>query len=213
MQEYTYEEMKAVVDVAKTWNTYVAAHIFTDAAVQTAIKAGVKSIEHGFLMSEDTLKMMKENDVWLSIQPLLNDEDALKFDNPFSTQKFITVTNGTDTVYKAAKKIGVKIAFGTDMLFDPATAEKQGKLLYKLNKWFTPYEVLKMATSGNAELLNLSGPRNPYQAGPIGVVKEGAYADLVLVKGNPLEDLELIVDPQNNFVLIVKDGVVYKNTL
>ncbi len=205
--------MKAVVDVAKTWNTYVAAHIFTDAAVQTAIKAGVKSIEHGFLMSEDTLKMMKENDVWLSIQPLLNDEDALKFDNPFSTQKFITVTNGTDTVYKAAKKIGVKIAFGTDMLFDPATAEKQGKLLYKLNKWFTPYEVLKMATSGNAELLNLSGPRNPYQAGPIGVVKEGAYADLVLVKGNPLEDLELIVDPQNNFVLIVKDGVVYKNTL
>ncbi|MEJ2476597.1 MAG: amidohydrolase family protein [Desulfobacterales bacterium] len=193
VQEYTFEEMKAVVDVAKTWNTYVAAHIFTDSSIQTAVKAGIKSIEHGHLIKEKkTLKMMKENDVWLSMQPLLDDEDALKFDNPFSTQKWIETTDGTDTVYKMAKEMGVKIAFGTDMLFDPVAAENQGKMLSKLKRWFTPYEALKMATSTNAELLALCGPRHPYPEGPLGVIKEGAYADILLVDGNPLENLDLV---------------------
>jgi imidazolonepropionase-like amidohydrolase len=213
VQEYTFEEMKAAVDIANTWNTYVAAHIFTDEATQTAIRAGVKSIEHGFLMSEKTLKMMKENDVWLSLQPLLNDEDALKFDNPYSQQKFTMVTDGTDRTYKAAKKIGVKVAFGTDMLFDPAAAEKQGKMLSKLARWYTPYEALKMATSTNAELLMLCGPRNPYPDGALGVIEEGAYADMILVDGNPLENLDLVADPHTYFVVIMKDGKVYKNTI
>lgn len=213
VQEYTFEEMKAAVDVAKTWNTYVAAHIFTDEATQTAIKAGVKSIEHGFLMSEETLKMMKEHDVWLSLQPLLNDEDALKFDNPYSQQKFEMVTEGTDRTYKAAKKIGVKVAFGTDMLFDPVAASKQGKMLSKLKRWYTPYEALKMATSTNAELLKLCGPRNPYPEGELGVIKEGAYADMILVDGNPLENLDLVADAETYFVIIMKDGRIYKNTI
>ena len=213
VQEYTFEEMKAVADVAKTWNTYVAAHIFTDEATQTAIKAGIKSIEHGFLMSEETLQMMKDNDVWLSLQPLLNDEDALKFDNPYSQQKFTMVTDGTDRTYKAAKKIGVKVAFGTDMLFDPVAAEKQGKMLSKLGRWYTPYETLKMATSTNAELIKLCGPRNPYPDGALGVLKKGAYADMILVDGNPLENLDLVADPHTYFVVIMKDGKVYKNTI
>lgn len=213
VQEYTFDEMRAFVEVAETWNTYVAAHIFTDKAVQTAIRAGIKSIEHGFLMSDETLKMMKKNDVWLSIQPLLNDEDALKFDSPASTAKYITVTDGTDTIYTNAKKIGVKIAFGTDMLFDPVTAEKQGAFLAKLQRWFTPYEVLKMATSTNAELLALAGPRVPYQDGPLGVIAEGAYADLILVDGNPLDNIDLVADPHKNFDLIMKDGVIFKSEL
>ena len=213
VQEYTFDEMKAIVDVAETWNTYVAAHIFTDKATQTAIRAGIKSIEHGFLMSDETLRMMKDNDVWLSIQPLLNDEDALQFDNPYSTEKFEAVTAGTDRIYRAAKEIGVKIAFGTDMLFDPVAAEKQGKMLAKLERWFTPYEVLKMATSTNAELLALCGPRNPYPLGPLGVIEEGAYADLILVDGNPLENIDLVADAETNFSVIMKDGKIYKNTL
>ena len=149
----------------------------------------------------------------LSLQPLLNDEDALKFDNPYSQQKFTMVTDGTDRTYKAAKKIGVKVAFGTDMLFDPAAAEKQGKMLSKLARWYTPYEALKMATSTNAELLMLCGPRNPYPDGALGVIEEGAYADMILVDGNPLENLELVADPHTNFMLIMKDGKIYKNTL
>jgi imidazolonepropionase-like amidohydrolase len=211
VQEFTFEEMKAVVEVAETWNTYVMAHIFTDKAIQTAIRAGIKSIEHGFLMSEETLKMMKENNVWLSIQPLLNDEDALKFDNPYSQHKFDMVTEGTDKTYKAAKKIGVKVAFGTDLLFDPAAARKQGKMLAKLKRWYTPYEILKMATSTNAELLMLCNERNPYPDGPLGVIKEGAYADMILVEGNPLENIDLVADAEKNFVVIMKDGKIYKN--
>ncbi len=214
VQEFTFEEMKAVVDVANTWNTYVAAHIFTDAAIQTAVKAGIKSIEHGNLIQkEETMQMMKDNGVWLSAQPLLNDEDALKFDNPSSTQKFIEVTNGTSRTYTMAKEVGVKIAFGTDCLFDPASAAKQGVLLAKMKRWFTPYEVLKMATSTNAELLKMCGPRDPYPLGPIGVIEEGAYADMIIVDGNPLENIDLIADADKNFVLIMKDGMIYKNTI
>ena len=212
--QFSYEEIKAIVDVAKNWNTYVAAHIFTDEAIQIAIKAGVKSIEHGNLIRDPkTLQMMKDNDVWLSAQPILNDEDALKFENSISTRKFIEVTDGTDRTYRMAKAMGVKIAFGTDLLFDPASAARQGKMVAKLQRWFTPYEALKMVTSTNAELLTMSGPRHPYQEGPLGVVKEGAYADLILVDGNPLENLDLVADAAKNFVVIMKDGKIYKNTL
>jgi imidazolonepropionase-like amidohydrolase len=214
VQEYTFEEMKAIVDVAKTWNTYVAAHIFTDEAIQTAIRAGVKSIEHGnLILQEETLQMMKDNGVWLSAQPLIDDEDRLVFDNPTSTAKWIAVTDGTGRNYEAAKAAGVKIAFGTDMLFDPAAAANQGKMVTKLKNWFTPFEALKMVTSDNAELLMMSGPRHPYQEGPLGVIKEGAYADMILVDGNPLEDLDLVGDAEKNFVVIMKDGKIYKNTL
>ena len=214
VQQFTFEEMKASVDVAKTWNTYVAAHIFTDGAVQTALRAGVMSIEHGFLIEEkETWDMMKKNDAWISLQPLLDDEDALQFDNPYSQEKFSKVTAGTDNAYKTAKKMGINIAFGTDMLFDPVAAEKQGKMLAKLKAWFTPYEALRMATSENARLLALSGPRNPYRDGSLGIIEEGAYADLLLVDGNPLENLDLVADPHTNFVVIMKDGKIYKNTL
>ena len=212
--EYSLEEMQAIVGVAENWNTYVAAHIFTDKAIQRAIKAGVKTIEHGnLIMKKETLKMMKDNGVWLSAQPLIDDEDRLVFDDPASTAKWIVATDGTGRNYEAAKKMGVKIAFGTDMLFDPAAAAKQGKMVTKLKNWFTPYEALKMVTSDNAELLMLSGPRHPYQEGPLGVIKEGAYADLILVDGNPLENLDLVGDAEANFDLIMKDGIIYKNTI
>lgn len=212
VSEYSEEEIAAAVSEADNWGTYVATHTFSDRATQTAIRAGIKTVEHGFLLGDETLQMMKDKGVWLSIQPLLNDEDAFTFADPISTAKWIEVTDGTDKVYKAAKRLGVKIAFGTDILFDPAVGAKQGKFLTKLGRWFTPYEALKMATSENAELLALSGPRNPYQAGPLGVISEGAYADLILVDGNPLENLDLVADPDSNFDLIMKDGVVFKNT-
>jgi len=110
------------------------------------------------------------------------------------------------------KKYNVKTAFGTDMLFDPAQAKKQGKYVAKLKQWYTPFEALKMATSDNAELVKLCGPRDPYP-GDLGVVQEGALADLLLVDGNPLENIDLVADPDKNFVVIMKDGKIYKNTL
>ncbi|NHO66184.1 amidohydrolase family protein [Aestuariicella hydrocarbonica] len=213
VRQYSLKEMQAFVDVAESYNSYVSAHVFTDEAVQMAVEAGIKSIEHGMLLSEKTLRMMKNKGVWLSTQPLVDDEDRMVFPTESSTKKWLEATAGTEKLYPLAKKLGVKIAFGTDALMDPAMAAKQGKMLAKLERWFTPYEVLKMATSDNAELMEMAGPRHPYQEGPLGKIVVGAYADLILVDGNPLEDLSLVADPENNFDLIMKDGKVYKNTL
>ena len=213
VRQYSLEEMKAIVDVAESYNSYVAAHVFTDEAVQMAVEAGIKTIEHGMLIGRETLEMMKEHGVWLSTQPLLDDEDRIVFPTQASTEKYLVATAGTEKVYALAKEIGVKVAFGTDALMDPEMAEKQGKYLSKLERWFTPYEVLKIATSENAELMAMAGPRHPYQEGPLGEITVGAYADLILVDGNPLEDLSLVADPHKNFDLIMKDGVIYKNTL
>jgi len=212
--EYTYDELKAAVDVADTWNTYVMVHAYTPTAIQTALKAGVKSIEHGQLMDEKTAKMIAEKNAWLCLQPFMDDEDAIPFpEGSDQRKKFLMMTAGTDAAYLFAKKYKIKTAFGTDTLFDAKLAAKQGKLLAKLKRWYTPYEVLKMATHDNAQLLAMSGPRNPYQEGELGVVTEGAYADLILVNGNPLENIDLVADPDKNFVVIMKDGKIYKNTI
>ena len=98
------------------------------------------------------------------------------------------------------------------MLFSRALAQQQGAILASLARWYTPAEALVMATSTNAELLALSGKRNPYP-GKLGVVEEGALADLLLVDGNPLENINLVADPAKNFLVIMKDGAIYKNTL
>jgi len=211
--EYTFDEMKAVVEVAKTWNTYVAIHANTDAAIRLWIDAGAMSVEHGFFIGEDTAKLMAKKGVWWSMQPMeAEGEDAFKFESPISTAKYEQCVAGLDKVVALAKKYHIKTAFGTDLLFDPKLATKQGKFLAKLKKWYTPYEALKMATHDNAQLFKLSGPRDPYP-GKLGVVEEGAYADLLLVDGNPLQNLDLVADPDKNFVVIMKDGKIYKNTV
>jgi len=211
--EYTFEEMKAIVDVAKTWNTYVAIHANTDDAIRQWVEAGAMSVEHGFFIGEETAKLMAKKGVWWSMQPMeAKGEDAFKFESPISTAKYEQCVAGLEKVVALAKKHHIKTAFGTDLLFDPNLAAKQGKFLAKLKRWYTPYEALKMATSENAELLKLSGPRDPYP-GKLGTIEEGALADLLLVDGNPLENIELVADPHRNFVLIMKDGKIFKNTI
>jgi len=212
--EYTFEEAKAIVDVARTWNTYVAIHANTDAAIRMWGEAGALSVEHGFFIEDETARMMAEKGMWWSMQPMdATGEDAFIFESPVSTAKYLEALAGLDKVVALARTHKVKTAFGTDLLFDPELAAKEGKFLAKLKKWYSPYEALKMATSDNAELLALSGPRNPYPAGPLGVVKPGAYADLILVDGNPLENLDLVADPGKNFVVIMKDGKIVKDTV
>ena len=115
-------------------------------------------------------------------------------------------------VWPLAKKYKLKTAWGTDVLFSAALAAQQGAILASLTRWYTPGEALVMATGTNAELLQLTGKRNPYP-GKLGVVQVGALADLLLVDGNPLENVNLIADPDRNFVVIMKDGGVYKNVL
>ena len=119
---------------------------------------------------------------------------------------------GTDRTFALAKKYKIKTAFGTDILFSQGLAQRQGELLTKLIRWYTPAETLVMATGTNAKLLELSGKRNPYP-GKLGVVEEGALADLLLVDGDPLANIKLIEGPMKNFVVIMKDGKIYKNTI
>src|SRR6187551_3357788 len=177
----------------------------------SARSRGVKGIEHGHLMDDATARLMAEKGIWLSTQPFL-DVSAASGLGPAEQAKLRQVVTGTDTVYALAKKYGIKTAFGTDVLFAPALAERQGAMLVSLTRWYKPAEALIMATSTNAELLGLSGLRNPYP-GRLGVVEDGALADLLLVDGNPIENIRLIEDPAKNFLVIMKGGKIYKNLL
>jgi imidazolonepropionase-like amidohydrolase len=211
--QYTFDEMKAAVDAAASWGTYVTVHAYTPEAIQMAIKAGVKCVEHGNMADEESARLMAEKGIWWCLQPFLDDADAIPFpEGSPNRRKQIIMTRGTDKAYELAKKHKVKTAFGTDTLFDAKLATRQGVQLAKLTRWYSPSEVLKMATSDNAELLALSGPRNPYP-GKLGVVEEGALADLLLVDGDPVANIKLIEDPAKNFVVIMKDGTIHKNTL
>lgn len=208
---FTEPELRAAVEAAENWGTYVTTHAYTSAAIQRSIAAGVKCIEHGHLMDEATARLMAEKGIWLSTQPFLDLSGASAL-GPAEQAKMQEVVSGTDRVYGFAKKYGIKTAFGTDILFSKALAERQGAMLVDLTRWYTPAEALIMATSTNGELLSLSGPRNPYP-GKLGVVEEGALADLLLVDGNPIDNIKLIEEPAKNFLVIMKGGKVYKNLL
>jgi imidazolonepropionase-like amidohydrolase len=210
--QFTEPEIRAAVEAADNWGTYVAVHAYTARAIRQAIAAGVKCIEHGHLIDEPTARLLAEKGIWWSLQPFLDDEDASPLVNPVSQKKMLQVFAGTDNAYRLSKKYKVKTAFGTDILFDARVASRQGAQLAKLVRWYTPAEALKMATADNGELMALSGLINPYP-GKLGVIEVGALADLVLVDGNPLENIKLVEDADRNFVLIMKDGRIYKNLL
>lgn len=209
--QYTPAELEAAVAAAENWGTYVAVHAYTPRAIRMAIEAGVKSIEHGQLLDEDTVILMAENDVWWSLQPFLDDQYASP-QRGAARLKQLEVAEGTDNAYALAQKHGVSIAFGTDILFSGGEAENQMPRLLALQRWFTPAEILQQATFNNGQLLRLSGPRYPYP-GDLGVIEAGAMADLILVDGNPLDTLELLLEPRQNFSLIIKHGQVLQNTL
>jgi imidazolonepropionase-like amidohydrolase len=211
---FTEPELRAAVEAAENWGTFVCTHAYTPAAIRRSIAAGVKCIEHGHLMDEATARLMAEKGIWLSTQPFLDegDEGGAQQLGPAEQAKKQQVIAGTDNVYGLAKKYRLKTAFGTDILFSEGEARRQGSRLAALIRWYTPAEAMIMATSTNAELLTLSGLRNPYP-GKLGVVEQGAFADLLLVQGDPLTDLDLVADPDKNFVVIMKDGKIYKNTV
>ena len=208
---FTEEELKAAVQAAANWGTYVGVHAYTPAAIERAVAAGVKVIEHAHLMDEASAKLIADKGLWLSFQPFIDDGFAPQLP-PSSMARLRQIFAGTERAVALAKKYKLKLAWGTDILFSAANATRQGAMLVQMGQWFTPAEALAMANGAGGELLQLSGPRNPYP-GKLGVVEEGAYADLLLVDGNPLADLKLIAAPERNFVLIMKGGVTYKNLL
>jgi imidazolonepropionase-like amidohydrolase len=211
--QFTVPEIRAAVEAAENWGTYVAVHAYTPRAVRQAVEAGVKCIEHGNLLDDATVALMQDKGMWWCLQPFLDDQDATPFpaDSP-NRKKQLQMFSGTDNAYALAKKYKIRTAWGTDTLFDAKIAARQGAQLSKLTRWYTPAEILKMATGDNAELLAMSGLRSPYE-GKIGVVQEGALADLLLMDGDPIANINLIEDPAKNFVVIMKDGTIYKNTV
>ncbi|QAY76179.1 amidohydrolase family protein [Sphingosinicella sp. BN140058] len=205
-------ELRAAVEAARNWGTYVTVHAFTDDAIRLAIDAGALCIEHGFLMSEAMARTIADKGIWLSAQPL---PEAMRTGLPpgsVQREKAYAVFPGIARTYALARKYKIKVAWGTDVLFSRALAQQQGAILASLGRWYTPAEALIMATSTNAELLALSGKRNPYRR-RLGIVETGAFADLLLVDGNPLQDLNLVADPGRSFVVIMKDGILHKNAL
>jgi imidazolonepropionase-like amidohydrolase len=211
--QFLPEEIEAAVLAAADWGTYVCAHVYMPASIQRCIKAGVKSIEHGQIADEESVMMMADNGVAWSLQPFLPE---LNMNVPKMGQamldKWKRVWDGTDNSYNLAIKHGVVTGFGCDFLFDPATADGQGAWLAALQRWYTPAQVLMQATSQNAFILNMSGARNPY-AGKLGVIEKDAFADMLLVDGDPTVNVDLVTDPDTNFKIIMKGGQIYKNTL
>lgn len=209
--QFVDEELRAAVRAATDYGTYVATHVYNVTGIRRAIDAGVRSIEHGHLADEATVALMAEKDVWLSMQPFaLGDHH---YPDPDRAGKDREICSGTDNVYAWAKKHGVKTAWGTDLLLEPQLAPRQSEMAARLGDHYSNLDALRMLTSGNAELFRMAGERDPYRQAELGTIAKGAWADVLLVDGNPLEDLGLLADPAKNLSVIVKNGQVVKNIL
>jgi len=210
--EWTAEEVQAATKAAADWGTYVTSHTYTREGVLRAIENGVKCIEHGNLLDEETLRLMQTKGIWLSPQIMVFKNEIKGLDEE-QKKKYEEVAQGTERLFAMAKKMGFeKLAFGTDIVTDPKTLQRMNEEFVHRTKWFTPAEVLRQATSANAELMAMSGKRNPYP-GKLGVIEEGAFADFLLINGDPLKDISILTKPEENLALIMKDGKIYKNTI
>ena len=207
--QFTEAEMRAAVDAASDWGTYVCAHVYTSPGIRRCIAAGVKSIEHGQLADEDTVRLMADSDTWWSIQPFLADEDANQYTDPKAVAAQRAVAEGTARAFEWADKHRVNWAFGSDILY--SGGESQGRQLAKLARFMSPLAALHRATGAAGRLLALSGGRAPYE-GRLGVIAEGALADLLVIDGEPEQSLDGLGDP-GNLRLIMKGGRLHKNEL
>jgi imidazolonepropionase-like amidohydrolase len=208
--QFTPQEIKAAVQATSDWGTYVAAHVYTSVGIRRALDAGVRSIEHGQLADKATVKLIAKKGAWLSIQPFEPGDNPL---TPEQIKKAMPMLGAWQRVLRWAKQYGVKVAFGTDLLFQPDGADRQNVMLTRLAKIYSNVEVLKIATSGNSKLFALSGARDPYKEARLGILQKGAWADMLLVNGDHTEDIIVLKDFKRNFVVIIKNGKIYKNIL
>jgi imidazolonepropionase-like amidohydrolase len=206
--EFAEDELSAVVEEAAARGTYVMAHVYTDEGVRRCLKAGVRSIEHANFVNEDTVAMMADCGAFYVptfISLVQRVESAAETHLPEAIVDNLkrTIACGRQ-VYGWARKHEVAVGFGTD-LWGPDAQKSQLREFEMRRDLDTPAGILRSATVTNAELL--------MEKGRLGTVAEGAYADLLIVEGNPLADLGVLMNPRNNLKFIMKDGVVYKNEL
>ena len=228
--QYSVAETCAIVEAAADWGTYVAAHVFNDRAMNRLMECGAKSFEHAFFMSEDTMKKISENGIFVVPQMWGLSPDLAK--NPLMPkEKLPLIAELREKYGKFGEQLlanNVKVVFASDYVgtFPDAERARRYELWWRTQAFGSNFEVLKQLTSTAGELLAMSGPRNPYAAsGKMGVIEVGAAADILLVDGNPLEDMAVLgatdkwfdADPEYREIetlkVIMKDGVIYKNSL
>jgi len=210
--QYFERELRAAVDAAADWGTYVCVHVYSTEGTRRAIRAGVKCIEHGQLVDEDTVRMMADEGVVWSLQPFLADEDANPKPLEIQRQQQQQVAEGTLRAYEWAEKHGITTAFGTDILFNPAGLARHGAQLAKLTRLREPLAALRMATGAAGDILAMSGDRAPYP-GRVGVIAEGAMADLLVVDGDPEAGLDFLAEPESGLTAIMKGGAFVTTAL
>lgn len=222
--QFSLEEMKAIVETTADYGSYVLAHLYTPACIQRAVEAGVKSLEHGHWIDEETAKLIKEKDVFLNPCPQFTLEEVKwnhmgEFsDQPSQLKKkkkpgSARVKEHMEETTNLINKYDLKILFGTDLMIMYNEYEPRESLDFtEYKKRFGSYKGLLAATGNFHELTKLTTYQNPYPDGHIGVLTKGSYADIVITKGNPVENLDILGDV-NNILLVMKDGKVYKNSL
>lgn len=208
--QFSFDEMKAAVDTAADYGTYVMAHLYTPDCMMRAAKAGIKSFEHAHLMDEESAKMIQSEGIFVAPMPQFSKPH--KPGRPMS-KKGQMVRESEPNATELINKYDLKILFGTDLMInapDYEPAESVDLTYYK--KRFGSFKTLVSATGNANEVFKLSTYQNPYPDGKLGILEEGSYADILLVEGNPIEDVEVLSDT-DNIKLIMKDAKVYKNTL
>ena len=223
LQSPSPEEMEAAVQVAKEYGTYVAIHAYTDDAYIKSVKAGVRSFEHGFLATDKSIKMLKEADAWWSFQPYGGYALLCGAYPDWYTDVMIKkgkmVCAGVVNAIKTMKKYKIKTINGSDMFgwdnwHNAIVNAAAPTTLLPEDLRYTSLETMKMSTSSPGQFLReeVGQSRNDFIAAKLGVVEEGAWADVLIWKGNPIKDVSLILEEQN-LQLIIKDGTIYKNLL
>jgi len=204
------EEIRAVVQAASDWGTYVMAHAYTSEAIRRLVDNGVRCIEHGLLIDDATAKYVKQNDVVISTQLVVYRELAnLPGITETHLEKLDVVLKGQENLIELIKKYDITTGFSTDLIagmYPMLTREFTERAMY-----WTPAEVMAQATSESAKVIRMSGKRNRH--GNFGEIREGWVADLLLINGEPLEDISVLRDSENNLALIMKGGEIVKNQL
>lgn len=208
--QFSYDEMKAAVDTAADYGTYVMAHLYTPDCMMRAAKAGIKSFEHAHMMDEESAKMIQNEGIFVAPMPQFSKPH--KPDRPMS-KKGQLVRESEPNATELINKYDLKFLFGTDLMINAADYEPAESIdLTYYKKRFGSFKTLISATGNANEVFKLSTYQNPYPDGKLGVLEEGSYADILLVEGNPIEDVAVLSDT-DNIKLIMKDAKIYKNTL
>ncbi len=203
--QYSMEELEAITDEARRSHTYVMAHVFVAEGIQRCIRAGIRTIEHGYFLDEETAKIMVASGTYLSINLLtlqvIANGKSLGYTDASITKAKEVLSRGA-SAYELALRMGVKTAFATDLSRAPERMSEELLLRAELSP---TADIIRSATTIGAEVVRMPGK--------IGIVAPGAYADLLVIDGNPLEDIRLLTDQGAHMPMIMKEGTVYKNTL